>query len=67
MKKFFVVLTVVGTMLLGGCQSMQKDRDLELLLVGAALTYAGGKWLCRHSIHDEKCGAGLAAAFVLWY
>jgi hypothetical protein len=67
MKKVFVVLTVIGAMLLGGCQSFQKDRDLELLFVGAALTYAGGKWLCRNSIHDEKCGAALAATFLLWY
>lgn len=67
MKKVFVVLAVAGALILGGCQSFQKDRDLELILTGALLTYAGGKWLCRKSEYDEHCGVGLATAFVLWY
>lgn len=49
------------------CQSFQKDRDLELYLVGGLLTYAIGKHVCRHSHFDENCGIGSAAAFVLWY
>lgn len=67
MKKLSIILTVCGAMLMGGCQSFQKERDLELYIVGAGLTYAAAKHLCRTSEHDEKCGVGAAAAFVLWY
>jgi hypothetical protein len=67
MKRVFVAMAVASTLVLGGCQSFQKDRDIELLVVGSALTYAGGKWLCRKSEHAEKCGAALAGAFIIWY
>lgn len=67
MKKKFVVLAVASALILGGCQSFHKDRDIELLLTGAALLYAGGKWLCRNSNYDEHCGVTMASAFVLWY
>jgi len=68
MKKVFIALAVASTLLLNGCQSFQKERDLEMYLVGAALTYAAAKHICRNSVnHGEKCGVGAAAAFVLWY
>ena len=67
MKRLSVVILTACMFLIGGCASFQKDRDLELYLVGAALTYAAGKHICRTSEHDEKCGVGAAAAFVLWY
>lgn len=67
MKKLSIILTVCCAMLMNGCQSFQKERDMELYIVGAGLTYAAAKYLCRTSEHDEKCGVGAAAAFVLWY
>ncbi len=67
MKKISVAVFVCLAMLLGGCQSFQKDRDLEMYLVGAGLSYAIGKHVCRHSEFDENCGVGAAAAFVIWY
>lgn len=54
-------------MMLSGCQSFQKDRDLEMYIVGSLLSYAIGKHVCRHSEFDENCGIGAAAVFVLWY
>ena len=67
MKKLLGCLLVSVSVLLSGCESFQKERDLEIYLVGAALTYAAAKHICRTSEHDEKCGLGAAAAFVLWY
>ncbi|KZX73603.1 hypothetical protein A3715_15735 [Oleiphilus sp. HI0009] len=67
MKKLIITSLVAMTVLFSGCSSFQKERDLELYLVGAALTYAAGKHICRTSNHDEKCGLGAAAAFVIWY
>jgi hypothetical protein len=67
MKKLTVGLLVAAALMLNGCQSFQKDRDLEMYLVGAGLSYAVAKHLCRTSEHEEKCGIGAAAAFVLWY
>ena len=67
MKKLLGCLLVSVSVLLGGCESFQKERDLEIYLVGAALTYAAAKHICRTSEHDEKCGLGAAAVFVLWY
>ena len=61
------LIVLVSTLALSSCQSFQKDRDLELYLVGGALTYAIAKHLCRHSQHAEKCGVGSALAFILWY
>ena len=58
---------IVVSMMLSGCQSFQKDRDLEMYVVGALLSYAIGKHVCRKSEFDENCGIGAAAAFVLWY
>jgi hypothetical protein len=55
MKKIFMTTLIVLSMLLSGCQSFQKDRDLEMYVVGALLSF------------DENCGIGAAAAFVLWY
>jgi len=54
-------------MLIGGCSSFQKERDLEMYIVGGALTYIIGKHACRHSEFDEICGVGAATTFVLWY
>ena len=54
-------------MLISGCQSFQKDHDLELYLVGGALSYVIGKHVCRHSEFDEMCGVGAAATFIVWY
>ena len=67
MKKIMMTALITVSMMLGGCQSFQKDRDLEMYIVGAALSYAIGKHVCRHSEFDENCGVGAAAAFVLWY
>lgn len=67
MKKWMTASLVAMTVLFGGCSSFQKERDLELYLVGAGLTYAVAKHICRTSDHDEKCGVGAAAAFVIWY
>jgi len=67
MKKLSVIALITVSMLLGGCQSFQKDHDLELYVVGAAISYALGKHVCRHSEFDETCGVGAAAAFVIWY
>ncbi|KZY64578.1 hypothetical protein A3742_10225 [Oleiphilus sp. HI0071] len=67
MKKWIVGSVVALSVLTSGCSSFQKERDLELYLVGAGLTYAVGKHLCRTSDHEEKCGVGAAAAFVIWY
>lgn len=67
MKKLIMTALIAVSMMLGGCQSFQKDRDLEMYIVGAALSYAIGKHVCRHSEFDENCGVGAAAAFVLWY
>tara|TARA_R110002072_G_scaffold47597_3_gene130803 strand:- start:29566 stop:29769 length:204 start_codon:yes stop_codon:yes gene_type:complete len=67
MKKVIIASLVALSLLLSGCQSFQKDRDLELYLVGAALSYAIGKHVCRKSEFRENCGVGAAAAFVLWY
>lgn len=66
-KKIGIILTACALVLMSGCQSFQKERDLELYIVGAALTYAGAKHICRTSEHSEKCGVGAAAAFVIWY
>tara|TARA_R110001592_G_scaffold204098_1_gene454137 strand:- start:47237 stop:47440 length:204 start_codon:yes stop_codon:yes gene_type:complete len=67
MKKLIMTTLIVVSMILGGCQSFQKDRDLEMYVVGALLSYAIGKHVCRNSEFDENCGIGAAAAFVLWY
>lgn len=67
MKKISLAVLVACTLFLSGCQSFQKDRDLEMYIVGAALSYAIGKHVCRTSRFDENCGIGAAAAFVLWY
>jgi len=67
MKKFGVLLVLISSLVFSGCSTFQKDRDLELYLVGAGLTYAAAKHICRTSEHREKCGVGAAAAFVLWY
>lgn len=67
MKKRMMACILLATAMLSGCQSFQKERDLEMYLVGAALSYAVAKHVCRTSDHDEKCGLGAAAAFVLWY
>jgi hypothetical protein len=67
MKKLILTTLIAVSMMLSGCQSFQKDRDLEMYIVGAALSYAIGKHVCRHSEFDENCGIGAAAAFVLWY
>jgi uncharacterized protein YceK len=67
MKKWILSILIGATVLMSGCSSFQKERDIELYLVGAGLTYAVGKHLCRKSDHDEKCGVGAAAAFVIWY
>jgi len=67
MKKLGVVLVIAFAVITTGCSSFQKERDLELYLVGAGLTYAAAKHICRTSEHREKCGVGAAAAFVLWY
>lgn len=66
-KKLSVIFALVTALTMGGCQSFQKERDLELYIVGAALTYAAAKHICRTSEHAEKCGLGAAAAFVIWY
>jgi uncharacterized lipoprotein NlpE involved in copper resistance len=67
MKKLIMTTLIAISMTLSGCQSFQKDRDLEMYLVGGLLSYAIGKHVCRHSEFDENCGLGAAAAFVLWY
>jgi hypothetical protein len=67
MKKMSAIVLIAVSMMLGGCQSFQKDHDLELYLVGAGLSYALGKHVCRHSEFVETCGVGAAAAFVIWY
>lgn len=67
MKKIILTTLIALSMMLSGCQSFQKDRDLEMYIVGAALSYAIGKHVCRKSEFDENCGIGAAAAFVLWY
>lgn len=67
MKKWVLGSVIATSLLFSGCGSFQKERDLELYLVGAGLTYAAAKHICRTSDHDEKCGLGAAAAFVIWY
>lgn len=67
MKKLMLVCLMSLTIFLSGCQSFQKERDLEMYIVGAGLSYAVAKHICRTSEHDEKCGIGAAATFVLWY
>lgn len=67
MKKILMVALVSLTVMTGGCATFLKDRDLEMYLVGSALSYIVAKHACRTSEHDEKCGVGAAAAFVLWY
>ena len=67
MKKWILGSVVALSVMTSGCSSFQKELDLELYLVGAGLTYAVGKHICRTSNHDEKCGLGAAAAFVIWY
>jgi len=67
MKKLSVVFLITFAIMLGGCQSFEKDHDLELYIVGATLSYVIGKHACRHSHYDETCGVGAAAAFVIWY
>lgn len=57
---------VLATPALSGCQSFQKERDLELYLFGASLSYAAAKHICRTSDFNERCAGGAAAAFVLW-
>jgi hypothetical protein len=67
MKKLSAVILVAMTLFMSGCQSFQKERDLELYLVGAGLSYAIGKHVCRHSEFVETCGVGAAATFIIWY
>jgi len=67
MKKLSVITLVMVSLMLGGCQSFEKEHDLELYIVGATLSYILGKHACRHSEYDETCGVGAAAAFVIWY
>jgi len=67
MKKLSIILVIAATMLVGGCSSFQKERDLEMYIVGGALSYIIGKHVCRKSEFDEMCGVGAAATFVLWY
>jgi len=67
MKKLSIILVIAVTMLISGCSSFQKDRDLEMYIVGGALSYIIGKHACRKSEFNEMCGVGAAAAFVLWY
>ncbi|MFT6265737.1 MAG: hypothetical protein ACJAWS_001887 [Oleiphilaceae bacterium] len=67
MKKLSVILVIAVTMLMSGCSSFQKERDLEMYIVGGVLSYVIGKHACRQSEFDEICGVGAAAAFVLWY
>jgi len=67
MKKFKLGLVLALLVSMAGCQSFQKDRDLEMYLVGAGLSYAIGKHLCRHSEFVETCGVGAAATFIIWY
>lgn len=67
MKSWLLSIVVAASLLFAGCSSFQKERDLELYLVGAGLTYAAAKHICRTSDHDEKCGVGAAAAFIIWY
>ena len=66
-KLYRLVLLLIVSLSLSGCQSFQKDRDLEHYIVGGALAYAIGKHVCRHSNFVENCGVGAAATFVLWY
>jgi len=67
MKKWITGSLIAACVMFSGCSSFQKERDLELYLVGAGLSYAAAKHICRTSDHDEKCGVGAAAAFVIWY
>lgn len=68
MKKRLLCFLVASTFFLSGCQSFQKERDLEMYIVGSLLTYAAAKHICRNSNHhEEKCGVAAAAAFVIWY
>lgn len=67
MKKLSVILAVAASLMLGGCSTFQKDRDLELYIVGAGLSYALAKHVCRKSDFEEQCGVGAAAAFIVWY
>ncbi len=67
MKKLGILFVLVSSLIFSGCSTFQKERDLELYIVGAGLTYAAAKHICRTSEHREKCGIGAAAAFVLWY
>jgi len=67
MKKLSIIFVIAVTMLISGCGSFQKERDLEMYIVGGALSYIIGKHACRHSEFDEICGVGAATTFVLWY
>ena len=67
MKKWMLCLAASLTLLLSGCSSFQKERDLELYIIGSALTYAAAKQICRTSDYAERCGVAAAAAFVIWY
>mgnify|MGYP000302936552 FL=1 len=67
MKKLSIIFVIAATMLISGCGSFQKERDLEMYIVGGALSYIIGKHACRHSEFDEICGVGAATTFVLWY
>ncbi|KZY29409.1 MULTISPECIES: hypothetical protein [unclassified Oleiphilus] len=67
MKKLSACVLIAVSLLMGGCQSFQKDRDLELYIVGAGLSYAIGKHVCRHSEFVETCGVSAAATFIVWY
>lgn len=67
MKKISLILVIAATLLMNGCSSFQKERDLEMYIVGGALTYVIGKHVCRKSEFNEICGVGSAVAFVLWY
>lgn len=67
MKKLALTVVLSSLVFLTSCGSFQKERDLEMYIVGAALSYAVAKHICRTSEHDEKCGLGAAATFVLWY
>ena len=66
-KPLRLVCLLIFLFTLSGCQSFQKNRDLELYIVGGALTYAAAKAVCRQSHYAEQCGVGAAAAFVIWY
>ena len=60
MRKLGMLIVISVALISSGCQSFQKDRDLELYIIGAGLTYAAAKHICRTSEHAEKCGVGAA-------